>query len=123
MKPSLSLHFAPLFWKSVFFSRKQLALWDHYYFIFWAEDMRGQYFFIEPVFLDHNFKVNVNIFSTCQIIGFFLLLFPLQILHLYSPLLSFLLNAFNLIERVALFVLVSSFHIRIYMKIQINAIL
>ena len=80
--------------------------------------MLRQHFLVESVLFDHDLKVNVDVFSTSQVVGFFLLLLTLQILHLYPPLFSLLLDSLYFVQRIRLFLL-SSLHVG-YMKIKLK---
>ena len=72
--------------------------------------MRREYFLPEAIFVNHDLKINIDIFATCEIVGFFLLLFFFHKFHLLSPFLSFLLDLFNLVHGVTF----SSLHIEFY---------
>ena len=70
--------------------------------------MWGQDLFAKPVFLNHDLKIDVDIFATGLIVGLLFLLLSLQVLHLDPPLFPFLLYPFDLVKRVCL---CSSFHL------------
>lgn len=80
--------------------------------------MRREYLVFEPVFIDHDLKVDVYIFTTSQVIGFLLLLLLLQILHLQPPLLSLLLNSLYFIQWVPFRHFLSALHYRNVLNIQ-----
>ena len=80
------------------------------YFALCTGGVRFKYFLSKAIFVNHDLKINIDIFATGKVIGFFLLFLSFQIFHFVSSLLSFLLDLFNLVHRVTF----CSFHIEFY---------
>ena len=65
--------------------------------------MRRENFLSEFVFLDHNFKVNIDVFATGEVIGFLLFFLAFGLFHFQPTFLPFLLYLFDFFERVKAF--------------------
>ncbi len=80
--------------------------------------MGGEHFIFEPVLVDHDFEIDVNIFAAGQVVGLLFFFLSFQVFHLHPSLLALLLDALDFVERVCLLVLLPSLHI----EFQINQI-
>ena len=80
--------------------------------------MGRQHFVFEAILVDHDFEVDVDVLAAGGVVGFLLLLFALEVLHLDPAFFSFLLDSLDLVERVSFLVLTASLHKELYLIIQ-----
>ena len=95
LRSNLSPRWPILSWIWVFFWRRLWAEYWQFNLAFGAGDMGRENLFPKPVFVNHDLEINVDIFATCKVVGFFLLFLSLHVLHLYSPLLPLLFYFFD----------------------------
>lgn len=80
--------------------------------------MGGEHFVSEPVLVDHDFEIDVDIFAAGQVVGLLFFFLSFHVFHLHPSLLALLFDALDLVQRVCLLVLLPSLHI----EFQINQI-
>jgi hypothetical protein len=62
--------------------------------------MRLEYFVLEPVLIDHDFEVNIDVLTPFKVDSLFLLLLFFHLFHLLTSLFTLLLQLLNFVKGV-----------------------